>query len=160
MSGTALQTRTLILGIGNPILSDDAIGIRLAQYLKEKCPYLDVIETREYGIGLLDYICGYDRLIVIDSIKAGGQAAEIYKFELKDLNPSLYYPTSHGVDIATAFNLGQELGYPMPHYIRIYAIEVNDNTTFAEGCTPVIEAGIPSLAEQIIKEENLNGATS
>jgi hydrogenase maturation protease len=154
MSDTTLKTKTLLVGVGNLILSDDAVGIRVAQYLKQKYPQLDVIETSEYGISMLDYISGYDRLVIIDSIKAGGQTAELYKLELQDLNPSLYYPTSHGVDIATAFDLGQKLGYQIPGKICIYAIEVNDNSTFAEGCTLAIEAKIPGIAAEIGKEEN------
>lgn len=155
MSEIAQKTKTLVLGVGNPILSDDAVGIRVGHYIKEKCPDLTVIETTEYGIGLLDDVCGYDRLVIIDSIKTGGREAEIYKLELTDLNPASYYPTSHGVDIATAFNLGNKLGYKIPGDICIYAVEVADNTTFAESCTPVIESSISGIAEQIIAEENL-----
>ena len=157
MRDTSVKIKTLVIGVGNPILSDDAIGIRIVQYLKEKYPQLEIIETSEYGIGMLDYVSGYERLIIIDSIKTGGRMAELYKLELKDLNPSSYYPTSHGVDIATAFNLGQMLGYQIPKKVCIYAIEVNDNTTFAEGCTPAIEASIPNIAAEIVGEENLNG---
>ncbi|MBN1368257.1 MAG: hydrogenase maturation protease [Dehalococcoidales bacterium] len=155
MNDTIVKTKIIIVGMGNPILSDDAVGIRLAQYLKKRYPELEVIETSEYGIGMLDYVCGYDRLVIIDSIKSGGQVPEVYKLELQDLKPESYYPTSHGVDIATAFNLGEKLGYQIPRHVCIYAIEVADNTTFAESCTPTVEACIPSIAEQIIKEENL-----
>lgn len=156
MSEIAQKTKTLVLGVGNPILSDDAVGIRVGQYIKRSCPDLEVIETSEYGIGLLDYVGGYNRLVIIDSIKTGGKEAEIYKLELPDLNPASYYPTSHGVDIATAFNLGKKLGYKIPVDICIYAIEVADNTTFAESCTPVIESSISCIAEQIMAEENLS----
>ena len=159
MNETAAKTKTLIIGVGNPILSDDAAGIRVGQYLKQRFPDLEVIETSEYGIGMLDYVTGYDRLVIIDSIKTGGQVGEVYKLELADLNPASYYPTSHGVDIATAFKLGQKLGYKIPGHICIYAIEVADNTSFSESCTAAIEASLPSIAEQIIKEESLNGLT-
>ena len=109
---------------------------------------------------MLDYISDYERLIIIDSIKTGGRLAELYKLELSDLNPSSYYPTSHGVDIATAFNLGKKLGYRVPEKVCIYAVEVNDNTTFAEYCTPAITDSIPAIAADIIKEESLYGTLS
>ena len=60
---------TLILGIGNLILTDDGVGIKIAQRLKEERPELEVVETGEAGLTLLDLITGYDRLIIIDSIK-------------------------------------------------------------------------------------------
>jgi hydrogenase maturation protease len=61
--------KTVILGLGNPILTDDAVGIKIAQKLQEENPKLEVIETSEAGIALLDLITGYDKLIIIDSIK-------------------------------------------------------------------------------------------
>ena len=124
---------TLILGVGNPILTDDRIGIKIAQKLKQKKPGLEVIETSEAGITLLDLIVGYDKLIIIDSIKTEqGKPGELYKLKLKDLKPTMDFPSSHSIDIATAFKLGQRLGYRMPKYISIYAIEVKDNTAFGD----------------------------
>jgi len=160
MNDTTVKLKTLIIGIGNPILSDDAVGIRIAQYLKECYPQLNVVETSEYGISMLDYISDYDRLIIIDSIKTGRQPTEVYKLTLEDLKPASHYSTSHSVDIATAFNLGQKLGYQIPGHIGIYAIEIVDNTTFAESCTPAIAASIPAIAAEIVKEENLNETLS
>ena len=61
--------KTLILGIGNPILTDDRVGIKIARKLKEEKPELEVVETSESGISLLDFIVGYNKLIIIDSIK-------------------------------------------------------------------------------------------
>jgi hydrogenase maturation protease len=61
--------KTVILGLGNPILTDNAVGIKIAQKLKEESSKLEVIETSEAGIALLDLIMGYDKLIIIDSIK-------------------------------------------------------------------------------------------
>ena len=62
----------LILGIGNPILRDDGVGIRIAQKLREENPELEVIETSEVGISLLKLVVGYDKLIIVDSTKTGG----------------------------------------------------------------------------------------
>jgi len=149
---------TLVLGVGNPILTDDGIGIRIAQRLKEEKPDLEVMETSEAAIAILDLIAvsGCDKLIVIDSIKTGqGKLGELYKFELEDFKPAKDFSSSHGVDIATTIELGQRLGYSMPKYIGIYAVEIQDNTTFGEKCTGDVEEKIPSIIRQIIEEEKL-----
>jgi len=147
---------TFILGIGNPILTDDGVGIKVAQKLKEENPKLEVIETSEAGIALLDLITGYDKLIIIDSIKTEkGKLGDLYKLELEDLKPAKDFSSSHGIGIATAFELGQRLGYSMPKYTSIYAVEVKDNTTFGEKCTREVKERIPFIAKQIIKEEKL-----
>jgi len=147
---------TLVLGIGNPILTDDGVGIEIAQKLKEENPELDVVETSEAGIALLDFVIGYDRIIIIDSIKTEkGRPGDLYKLELEDLRPSKDFSSSHGIGIATAFELEKKLGYKMPEQISIYAIDIKDNTTFGEDCTQEIKTKIPSIALQIIKEERL-----
>ena len=147
---------TLVLGIGNPILTDDGVGIKIAQKLKEEKARLEVIETSEAGIILLDLIAGYDKLIIIDSIKTEkGKPGDFYKLELGDLKPAKDFSSSHGIGIATAFELGQKLGYNMPKYTSIYAVEVKDNITFGEECTEALKERIPFITEQIIEEERL-----
>jgi len=147
---------TLVLGIGNPILTDDGVGIKVAQKLKEGNPELEVIETGETGIALLDFIVGRDKLIIIDSIKTNkGNPGDLYKLDLEDLRPSKDLSSSHGIGIATAFELGKELGYKMPEHIGIYAVGIKDNSTFGEDCTQEVKAKIPFITLQIIKEERL-----
>ncbi|MEJ2047740.1 MAG: hydrogenase maturation protease, partial [Dehalococcoidia bacterium] len=60
--------RTLILGIGNSILGDDGVGIRVARQLDRlvKDKNIDVVEANVDGLNLLDFILEYGRLIVID----------------------------------------------------------------------------------------------
>ena len=147
---------TLILGIGNPILTDDGVGIKIAQRLKEENAKLKVIETSEAGITLLDLVADYDKLIIIDSIKTEkGKPGDLYKLELEDLKPSKDFSSSHGIGIATAFELGQRLGYRMPKYTSIYAVEIKDNTTFGEKCTEEVEQRIPFIVKQIVRKEKL-----
>ena len=147
---------TLILGIGNPILTDDGVGIKIAQRLKEGNPELEMIETSEAGIALLDLIVGYKRLIIIDSIKTEkGKPGDLYKLELGDLKPSKDFSSSHGIGIATAFELGQRMGYSMPKFVSIYAVNIKDNSTFGEECTEALKERIPFITRQIIEEERL-----
>jgi len=147
---------TLILGIGNPILADDGVGIKIAQKLKEEKAELEVTETSEAGIALLDLIVGYKKLIIIDSIKTEErEPGDLYKLELGDLKPVKDYSSSHGIGIATAFELGQKMGYNMPKFVSIYAVNIKDNRTFGENCTEEIKERIPFIAKQIIEEERL-----
>jgi len=147
---------TLVLGIGNPILSDDGVGIEVARLLKEQVPGITAEETNEASIALLDLIVGYDKLIIIDSIKTGqGKPGELYKLSLEDFGANMDFASLHGMDIATAFEVGESLGCQMPRSVSIYAVEVKDNSTFAERCTPEVADSIPLAVKQIIGEEKL-----
>jgi hydrogenase maturation protease len=147
---------TLVLGLGNPILSDDGVGISVARKLKEEKPELEVVETSEGGIALLDYVAGYDKLVIIDAIKTGkGKPGELYKLALEDLKPAHDFSSSHGVDIATALEVGEALGCVMPRSVSIYAVEIKEDTAFREHCTREVEERIPFIARQIMAEERL-----
>jgi len=147
---------TLILGIGNPILTDDGVGIKIARKLKEENPQAEVAETSESGMALLDLIPGYDKLIIVDSIKTDeGKPGDVYKLELEDLNPTMDFTSLHGISIATALELGRMMGYKMPKCVSLYAVEIKDNLTFSEDCTPEVKKQVPLIIEQIIDEEKL-----
>ena len=148
---------TIVLGIGNPILRDDGVGIKVARCIKRAAPEVEVVETAEAGLSLLDWVPDHDRLIVIDSIKAGANeaAGEVYKLDFTTLDPAMDFTSFHGVDIVTAFELGRRLGYHMPERVSVYAITVKDNMTFAEECSEEVELKIPAITGEILKEENL-----
>lgn len=148
---------TVILGIGNPILTDDGVGIKIAQCIKQEKPQLKLIETCEGGLALLDHVVDCDRLIIIDSIKMAGKPGELFELELEDLKPptECAISLSHGVDLASAFEVGKGLGYHMPRSVSIYAVNVKNNTHFGEGCSQEIEKKIPAIARQIIRREKL-----
>jgi len=151
------RMKTLVLGVGNPILSDDGIGLKVAQRLKEERPELEVIETSEAAVAVLDLMAmaDCDKLILVDSIKTGGKLGELYRFEVSDLKPAQDFASTHGVDIATVLELGRRLGQRLPRHISIYAVEIDDNTTFGEECTEKVKARIPFIADQIIAKEKL-----
>jgi len=70
--------KTLVLGLGNTILSDDGVGIHIARRIKEKLPGIDVIEASAAGFRVVDEIIGYDKLILIDSIRTkNGQSGNL-----------------------------------------------------------------------------------
>lgn len=66
--------KTLILGLGNTILSDDGVGIRIIEELQSRIsdPDITVSETNVSGLSLLDIIIGYDKVIIVDAIQTVG----------------------------------------------------------------------------------------
>jgi len=149
--------KTIILGLGNPILSDDSAGFRVAQLLKGKFDKskVTVIETDVAGLSLLDLLVGYDRAIIIDAIQtAGGKAGQIYRLDPTAFNDTRHFTSPHDVNFATALELGNKLGLVLPQQISIFAIEAADVTTSSEECTPDVEQAISVATEMVIQELN------
>ena len=102
--------RTLVLGLGNPILSDDGIGCHVALAVKEKIerPEIDVIDASIAGLDFLDVLADYDAAIIIDAIQTKeGSPGQIYRFEPDMFVNSCDSNTPHGVNFATAIKLGE-----------------------------------------------------
>lgn len=154
--------KTLVLGIGNTILSDDGVGPRVAQLVRWALgnagyPAVTVMETAVSGLSLLDLLVGYERAIVIDAVqREGGEVGHVYRLTRKDFGVVSQTPPPHRMDLFTAIGLGESMALPMPREVVIYAIEVADLTTFDERCTPAVEAAIPLAASKVLEE--LRGA--
>lgn len=149
------KKKTLILGMGNPLLCDDGVGLRVAAELKERVdqPEVTIMETGIAGLALLDLLLGYDTAIIIDAIQTvDGKAGHIYKLDPQAFDAARHAVSPHDIDFTTAIEFGRKLGLSMPQKIVIFAIETSDVSTFSEECTPEVRKAIPSCTEMIIKE--------
>lgn len=146
---------TLILGLGNPLLSDDGAGVRVAERLRADGlpPGVEVVEAGTSGLAILDLVVGYDRLVVVDAIDAGrppGTVLELDRDELERL-ASHHAVSPHDADLLTTLRLGRELGLRVPVEVWCVAVQVEDVVTLAERCTPAVEAALPRAAAAALR---------
>src|SRR5271157_1364427 len=125
--------KTLVLGLGNTILGDDGIGIRVVREIKKTWagpPHVELVEASLAGMVLLDVITGFDRVVVVDAIMTDDQnpAGFVYELTLDDLGELILPYASHALDLKTTIGLGKRIGYKMPATIKIYAIKIEENT--------------------------------
>jgi hydrogenase maturation protease len=147
--------KTLVLGLGNLILSDDSVGIRAAQEIGKKVndPQVTVAETSAAGLSLLDSIVGYDKVIIIDAIQTKeGQAGQIYRMGAEDFSCTKHFSSPHQINLATALELGKMLNLAMPQKITVFAVEAKDVTSFSETCTPEVEQAIPEVVKMVLED--------
>lgn len=151
----AVAPRTLLLGMGNPYLRDDAVGIRLAGSLRRRIGEVEgltwVEECSLGGLHVLDLVTGHDRLVVLDSIRAGGPPGGWYRFDGRSLRETMNLTNVHDANLATALELGRRLGLRVPAEpdVHAFAVEVEDNLTFSERMSDALEAALPALVEEI-----------
>ncbi len=141
---------TLIFGIGNPILSDDRVGLYIAEVLREKLPDVTVIQAAIAGIEILDEIQGYKRVIFIDSIMTeDGIPGELHELTLNDLGSSTAAVSNHGIGLPALFATGRAMKYDLPETVVIFAIEIANNTDFSEEFTPEVKKCLPGIIDAI-----------
>ena len=143
--------KVLILGIGNPILTDDAVGILVVRELGNV--NADVEEASIGGHLLLDLIRGYDKVVIVDAVKGINKKREpgtIIILKENEIKGTLHSSSSHDVSFSEALRLGRTL-FPdeMPSEIVAVGIEVEDTVTFSETPTDAVARAVPEAVKTV-----------
>jgi hydrogenase maturation protease len=150
MPVTARQV--LLLGLGNDILTDDAVGLYVVRELQPKLaahPSINIRETTEMGLALLDFITGYRAVVIVDSIQTGkAPPGFLHELDAASLN-QLTGRTPHFVGVGETLALGRHLGLTMPEQVKIFAIEVEDPFTLGTDLTPALQSALPGIVQRI-----------
>jgi hydrogenase maturation protease len=146
--------KILVVGLGNPILTDDGVGIRVAEELERRLNpgEADVIGEGLAGIDLLERMAGYERVIIIDAIQTGGEPGRVSRLDIASIQSTRHASSTHDINLATALELGKKLNMPLPKTIDIFTVEATDTTTFSERCTTIVANSIPVCVDMIFKE--------
>jgi hydrogenase maturation protease len=147
--------KTLVLGLGNPLVTDDSVGLRVVARLKpllENRPDVEVSEDYWGGLRLMERMVGFDRAIVIDAICTGAPPGTIHRLTPASI-ATQRSASSHDVNLPTALALGRTAGLALPHDedIALVGIEAEDVLTFGERCTPAVEAAIGPAVEEVLR---------
>jgi hydrogenase maturation protease len=149
--------KTLVLGVGNPILSDDGVGVRVVEELKNVIsdPSIDFRCEPTSGLDLIDVVRGYDKVIIVDAIQTRKEdVGKIMKLLPKNLlgSGTVHFSNMHDVDMATALVLGRELGERMPAEVMVFAVEVANIVDFGEELSPDVKKAVPLAVKRIMAE--------
>lgn len=144
--------KILLLGLGNDILTDDAVGLNVVRQLRVELAAeagIDVRETMEMGLALLDVVVGYRAVVIVDSIQTGqappGTIHEVDAAGLRQLTGR----TPHFLGVGETLVLGRHLGLPMPEEVRIIAVEVADPFTLGTSMTEALRAALPAVRARV-----------
>ena len=152
------MSSTLVLGMGNPILSDDGVGLLVADRLRESSlpDSVEVVQSEVGGLRLLELVRGFTRVIIIDALRSpaesGRHPGEVYRYEAKDFKGGHRYGSAHSIGLDTALELGHKLGYDMPAEVTVFAIEAEDVETFGEELSPPVAAAAERVFA-LVREE-------
>jgi hydrogenase maturation protease len=152
---TPTRTKALILGIGNTIRGDDGVGIYIAANLKKQLVSvdIDVMETHEAGINLLELIAGYQKIVIIDSIKSyNGKPGSVYRFGRDDFRTQKTFFSSHQIGLSALFDIAERTSRELSKDITIYGVEVEKNDVFSEEITDKVKKSIPKVVKRVKTE--------
>jgi len=144
--------RALVYGIGNPILTDDAIGPKICDHLKINRP-IPGVEYRTGAVGglcALEQILGYERVVFIDAIRTkDGIPGDVYEFGLSNFKETLHLSSFHDLSFLSAIEMGKNMAFKVPGDIRIIAIEIVEDLVFSNSFSPEIEKKYPLILKEV-----------
>ncbi|MGA2590957.1 MAG: hydrogenase maturation protease [Bryobacteraceae bacterium] len=145
--------KTIIVGIGNPVLSDDGVGLEIARRLAGRLAGrddVDVVQMYGGGLRLMEALAGYQQAIVIDAIVTGGPPGTIHGSNPGTLWTGRHIHSTHDANLPMALDLGRAAGLSLPAEIRIWAVEAADVETVREGLSPMVEEAVPAVVERVV----------
>jgi len=145
----------IIIGIGNPVLSDDSVGLRIADCLEDRLrgrPGVFVTQLCCGGMNLMEAMAGHDRAILIDAMTGGGgKPGTVYALGPAELSQTRNTWSGHDASLPLAMELGAEVGLCLPCDVRIWAVEADDVSTFSEHLTPEVQRAVPLVVEEVVR---------
>lgn len=153
--------RTILIGLGNPILGDDAVGWRVVEQVeqqlqgapRENRAPCDIAYLSVGGLGLMERLIGYDRAIIVDALASGDQAPGTLSTRVLEelLDPSAGHTASaHDASLRDAVDLARKIGAHVPGQVVVVGIATSAVYDFSETLTDSVAAALPRAIEAVL----------
>jgi hydrogenase maturation protease len=145
--------RTLVLGLGNEYAGDDAVGVLAVRALRGPLAGVaDVVESAASGLALIEVFAGYDRAVIVDSIRTGRSlAGTIIEPALGELGRATA-PSLHQAGIPELAAVARRLGMGFPDRTRVLAVEVTGPLMFGAPVSGPVAAAVVPLGLRILDQ--------
>jgi len=150
--------KTILIGLGNPILGDDGVGWKVAEEIsrmelfKSKSVEVDCLSVG--GLTLMERLVGYNRAILVDALQTGEHPlGSVILIRLEDLPDHIagHMTSVHDVNLKTALQLGREMGAQLPEQIYVVGIEAQHVYDISEDLSPIILSAVPNAIQYVCK---------
>ncbi|MEO5333460.1 MAG: hydrogenase maturation protease [Magnetococcus sp. YQC-5] len=146
--------KTIIIGLGNPVLSDDGVGVQIVRLVQQEMASEQgycFAEGALGGLNLMERLVGFEHAVIVDAFITGQrQPGSVIACELEELPDTLHTWSSHDTTLTVAMELGRIIGLVLPTSIRIWGIEVRNVDTFGERFSQDVETAIPGVVREVV----------
>ncbi|MBI5903209.1 MAG: hydrogenase maturation protease [Deltaproteobacteria bacterium] len=146
------RKKALVLGVGNILLRDEGLGVRVVEHLNRRFTFPEGVECVDggtLGLGLLPLMEGFDRVIIVDALSGVAPGAP-HRIAAGKIDQRLSPVNAvHGVGMRELLAVARFEGHE-PEVVIIGAAPLD--TSSGIGLTPATEKKIPELARMVIEE--------
>jgi hydrogenase maturation protease len=170
--------KTIVIGLGNPILGDDGVGWKVAEEVRKQLnsssplaplpastapsglrsaragegSLVDVEFLSLGGISLMEYLIGYERAIIIDALASDQPNGSVIVSKLRELPDysALHTTSAHDTSLQNALKLGKAMGANLPDDVIIVGVATNHVYDFSEELSSLVAEAIPQATKIVI----------
>ncbi|MDR1404626.1 MAG: hydrogenase maturation protease [Candidatus Methanoplasma sp.] len=148
-----LKDRTVVIGLGSPIMCDDAVGLKVSEAIESlRLPGIDTRQEAVGGLDIIPMVSGYRFAVIVDAIQTGSyEPGTVMIFDPESFDCTVHDVPAHDVNLATAIKMGRQMdNSTMPEIIKFIAVEVRDIRTVSEDMTPEAEAAVDPAKNAVL----------
>jgi len=142
-----------IIGLGNSMRGDDAVGLLAARRLRQEVgDRADVIEAEMAGIEIVELMKGACVAILIDAARSGQNPGIVHRLDAStgSISPQMHSPSSHALGVSEALELARILGV-QPKTVIVYGIEVG-HMEAGQPLSPSVVKALDEVVSLVIQE--------
>ncbi len=159
---TNAADRILVLGVGNVLLRDEGLGVRVAHELMARYdfpPRVKVVDGGVLGLSLMGTMMEAEQVIVVDAVRGGDEPGTIYRFPWEAKPEHIHFKDSlHQIDLMETMDSLPLIG-PVPNLV-VLGVEYEDIDNWGLELTPKVERAVEPLIEMVLQELAQLGATA
>ncbi|HEX6129533.1 MAG TPA: hydrogenase maturation protease [Candidatus Limnocylindria bacterium] len=155
-------SRTLVLGLGNPILGDDGIGWHVIDELerrlsrtaaRDEATGLELDRMAVGGLALMERLVGYERAVLVDALLDAQPPGTVTTRPLAEVVSRLagHLDSAHDAPVTQALTAGRALGAQLPSSITVVGVSVRVVEEFGERLSPEVEAAVGPAVEAVMR---------
>ena len=154
-----MKPRISVIGIGNILMSDEGVGVRVVERLKEilKDENVEIFDGGNMNFQLLEFVEGRDAVIFVDAVDFQGEPGDVKFFRLEEVKGPEFF-SIHDLDYTKVIALAKTCGIEVPEKMFVVGIKPKkvseglDLSPEVQGAVDKAAERVTELVKEIVKE--------
>ena len=145
---------TLVLGLGNSIMTDDGFGVRAIEALASRYHFqgpVKLLDGGTLGLDLLPHLEDTDTLLIIDALDMRGEPGQVFRIEGEEVPRAFASKLSvHQMGLQDLLAVAELQGY-MPKQLVVWGVQP-ESIEMGTELTDTVAAVLPEVVENVVAE--------
>jgi hydrogenase maturation protease len=150
-----LELTVRVLGLGNVLMGDDALGPWVVEYLQAAWEFPDgvtVVDVGTPGLDLVPHLSGATHLVIVDTVQSDGKAGDIRLYRKAEILKHAPQPrlSPHDPGVKETL-LALDFEGSGPREVLLVGV-IPGSVAMGVGLTPDVQGAVAKAADEVVKE--------